>query len=367
MKIECDVLVVGAGPAGLSAALLLSKNGISTIVLEKNKSLGSQQTSYDITEGSRIHNILNEMKIKPSKISRVSEWFSPNYNFILDSKIEDYYFKRGPEKDSIENILFDKLPKKNADVLFESHIDTLEIKKKQVTEVTAKTTHGKITVKPTYIISADGAESDLRNRLKIETEIYTTFRGFGIVVEPKKQDDIPHTKIYFNKEIAPGGYIYSGSVDNRSFFCVVIDDIFSKKIILRESLKKFLNQNVKGEIKAENYFDGIGISGTHKNHIKNILFVGGAALFNDPFFGYGLNYAIESAYTAAQAIKKNKMIIYTNYLKKIKQEFKEIYPARKIWKEANNKFFDELISNFYGKTITYNKKILKILELFGEE
>ena len=366
MKIECDVLVVGAGPAGLSAALLLSKKGISTIVLEKNKSPGSQQTSYDITEGSRIHDILYEMRIKPLKTSPISEWFSPNHNFILDSKIEDYYFKRGPEKDSIENILFDKLPKKNVDVLFESHINTLEVKKNQVTEIKAKMSHENITIKPKYIIGADGDESDLRNRLQIETKIYATFRGVGVIVESEKQNEIPHAKIYFDEKVAPGGYIYSGSVDNKSFFCVVIDDIFSKKVKLQENLEKFLDQKINWNFKNLNYFCGIGISGIHKNYIKNVLFVGGAALFYDPFLGYGLNYAIESAYNAAQAIIKNNIEMYKEYVKEVQKEIHNRYKARKIWREADNKFFDELISNFYCKTATNNKKILKILELLDD-
>jgi menaquinone-9 beta-reductase len=366
MKIECDVLVVGAGPAGLSAALLLSKKGISTIVLEKNKSPGSQQTSYDITEGSRIQDILYEMRIKPLKTSPISEWFSPNYNFILDSKIEDYYFKRGPEKDSIENVLFDKLPKKNVDVLFESHIDTLEIKKKQVTEVTARTVHEKITVKPTYIISADGAESDLRSRLKVETKTYATFRGVGIVVDSKKKDEVPHAKIYFDERLAPGGYIYSGSVGNKSFFCVVIDDIFSKKIKLRYNLKKFLEQNGKREITTKNYFGGIGTSGIHNNHVENVLFVGGSALFYDPFLGYGLNYAIESGYYAAFAIIKNNIDEYKKYVKEIQQEIKDRYKAREIWRNADNKFFDKLIMAFSGRCNKYDNEINRILDLFSE-
>ncbi len=366
MLIKCDVLVVGAGPAGLSAALLLSKKGISTIILERNKSPGSQQTSYDITEGSRIHDILNEIRIKPQKISSVSEWFSPNHRFILDSKIEDYYFKRGPEEDSIENILLHKLPKKNVDILLESHIDSLERKKKQVTEITVKTAHEKITIKPKYIIGADGVQSDLRKRLRIETKTYAIFRGVGIVVESKEQDEIPNAKIYFDEQFAPGGYIYSGSIENKSFFCVVIDDIFSKKIKLRENLKKFLEKNVKREITSKNYFSGIGISGIHKNQFKNVFFVGGAALFYDTFLGYGLNYAIESAYIAAQAIIKNNIEMYKKYVKEIQQEIKDNYKAREIWRKADNNFFNKLIKAFHGEYVPEDKEINKILDLFNE-
>jgi flavin-dependent dehydrogenase len=366
MSVTCDVLVVGAGPAGLSAAFLLSKNGFSTVVLEKNKTPGSPQTSYDITEGSRICKILNEMKIRPLKISPVSEWFSPNHSFILDSKVKDYYFKRGPEKDSIENILQRKLLKNNVNVLYESYINKFEIKKKEITEVTVKATHEKIIVNPKYIIGADGAESNLRNRLQIDTNIYATFRGFGVVVESEKRDENPHAKIYFDKYLAPGGYIYSGSVKNKSFYCVVIDDIFSKKTRLRKNLEKFLKEHTNSDFIVKNYFGGIGTSGVHKIHVKNVLLVGGAALFYDPFLGYGLNYAFESAYTAAQAIIQNNIEMYKKYVKEIQQELKDMYITREIWRKADNNFFDRLIKAFHGEYDIKDKEINKILAFFNE-
>lgn len=366
MTIECDVLVVGAGPAGLSAALLLSKNGFSTIVLERNKSPGPQQTSYDITEGSRIRKILNEIRIKPLKISSISEWVSPNHSFILDSKIEDYYFKRGPEKDSIENILLKKLPKKNACVLFESCIASLDIKKKQVTEVTLKKPHEKITAKPKYIIGADGSESDLRKRIQIKTNIYARFRGVGVIVKSKKLNEIPHAKIYFDKRLAPGGYIYSGSIKNESFYCVVVDDIFSKEKKLRKNLKMFLEQNVNRQIITKNYFGGIGSSGVFNNHIKNVLFIGGAALLHDPFLGYGLNYAVESAYIAAQAIIKNKLQMYKKYVNVTQQEITEMNTIRQIWRKADNAFFDRLLLAFNGKYNRNDTQINQIIDLFHE-
>jgi digeranylgeranylglycerophospholipid reductase len=40
MKIECDVLVVGAGPAGSSAARAASLNGAKTIFIDKKDQVG---------------------------------------------------------------------------------------------------------------------------------------------------------------------------------------------------------------------------------------------------------------------------------------------------------------------------------------
>ena len=366
MSVTCDVLVVGAGPAGLSTALMLSKNGFYTVVLEKGKTVGSHQTSYDITEGSRIEKIIDEMKIKPLKISPTSEWFSPNHNYILDSNIEDYYFKRGPEKNSLENILLKKLPK-NVNIFYESRINSIDSCNNKIITVTTTSAQKKTTFMPKYVIGADGAGSDLRTKLHIQTKIYATFKGVGVVVQSKKQNEIPHAKIYFDEKLAPGGYIYSGSVGKESFFCVVIDDIFSKKTRLRKNLDKFLQQKGKAKIVVKNYFSGIGCSGIYKNNMKNVFFVGGAALYYDPFLGYGLNYAVESAYFAAQAIIKNNVKMYEKYNKEIEQEIKNMYAAREIWRKADNVFFDRLLKAFKGKIDKNEKQINRIIELFIED
>ncbi|MCD6467777.1 MAG: FAD-dependent monooxygenase, partial [Thermoplasmata archaeon] len=65
MQIECDVLVVGAGPAGLATAVLLSKKGFTSAVIEKGKSVGLHNIKYDITEGNIISGILKKLGIKP--------------------------------------------------------------------------------------------------------------------------------------------------------------------------------------------------------------------------------------------------------------------------------------------------------------
>ena len=54
MAIDCDVLVVGAGPAGLSSSLLLLKKGLNIVLLEKKKSIGSEKIKYDIIHGKTM-------------------------------------------------------------------------------------------------------------------------------------------------------------------------------------------------------------------------------------------------------------------------------------------------------------------------
>jgi len=365
MTIKCDVLVVGAGPAGLTAALLLSKKGFSASVLEKSKTVGPSGTKYDITEGAKIREILDEVDIKPNKISNISEWFSPNHNFILDSNIEDFYFKRGPDKDSLENVLLEKLKENDVNVFFESNINSIDLKKQGIDSIDVNIKNEDMRLEPTYVIAADGHESKLRKISNIKAKNLATFKGFGVMLESKEKDTVPHAKIYFDKRLSPGGYIYSGSVGREVFFCVVIDNIFSEKTTLKKNLEYFLEKNISGDFIVKNYFGGIGVSGIQKVQVGNVLFIGGAALFYDPFFGYGLNYAIESAFVATQAIQKNNIESYNKYANEIQKDIEEMFIAREIWRKTDNKFFDKLILAFGGEYNKDDDEINKILEVFG--
>ena len=210
------------------------------------------------------------------------------------------------------------------DVFLKSKVNFIEFQKKEIMTVKVSIDNKKIEIKPKYVIVADGPESDFRKRLKIDTECFVKFNGFGVLIESNKSDVIPHTKIYLDEKITPGGYIYSGSVDTETFFCLVNDDKFTKKKSSKQHLKYFLEKNMKEKFTVKNYFSGIGISGIQQVLFGNTLFIGGAALFYDPFLGYGLNYAIESAYFASNAIEKNDLYVYKEYTNKIQTEIRKV-------------------------------------------
>jgi len=364
MSIACDVLVVGAGPAGLSAALLLSKHGFNPVIIENNNHGGPDHLKYDITEGNRLHKILDKLGIKPHKISNQSEWISPNNRFLLSSEIEDFYFKRGPENDSLESMLTGTLQNRGVDVLFKSKVQPLKLKDGKIKTIKISGEKEKREIKPDFIIVADGPESNMRKQLHLTTKKLATFQGYGIVVKTLKKDVIPHARIYFDENIAPGGYIYSGSVGQDTFFCVVTDKLCSKNISLEKKLAYFLKKKIDWKYTIKNYFSGVGVSGLQQTVVGNALFVGGAALFYDPFLGYGLNYAIESANVAADAIVKGDLQIYKEYSKGIQNNLKNMFVARKIWRKTDNEFYDKLINAFNEKYDGNDKQINQILALF---
>lgn len=366
MSLKCDVLIIGGGPAGLTAALLMSNKGLSTIILEKNDTCGSKSIKYDITEGNRIKKIIKEIGVLPNKISNRSEWISQNYNFILDSKIEDFYFKRGQEENSLENTILSKI-KHDVNIFYESKIKSVKIENKEVKFIDFISHNKRIEIIPNYVIVANGPDSKFNKKFDIKPEHLSKFDGFGVLVKTTQKNLIPHTKIYLDEKNAPGGYIYSGSIDNDTFICFVTDDSLTPKKPTKNDITTFLKNKIKNKFHIENFFFGKGISGIQNVGEGNTLFIGGAAFFIDPFLGYGLNYAIESAYFAAKAIEKNDTSLYAKYTTKIHQELKNNFVAREIWRKADNTFYNNLIKAFNGKFEGSDKNIEKILDIFNEE
>lgn len=361
MTIDCDVLVVGGGPAGLITSIFLTDKGLSVVLIEKKNEVGSIFPKFDITEGNRIKPILDKIDISPNKISSQSDWVFKKETFSLESEIQDYFFKRGNTIDSIEKKLLVKL-KNNKDLItifFDSEIDSIKTQGSRIEKVILKDT----IILPEKVIFADGGNLHNDQHFDPDSEILASFEGLGSIMQSSNLNSIPHAKIYFDSTLAPGGYIYTGSVNKEMFACVVIDGIFSKKIDLNKNLDEFLETNF-GEVKIINQFYGKGISGIRKTVQGNTYKVGGSAYFHDSFLGYGLNYAIESAYYAAQAIINGNDNLYKSYCKKIQNEIKDSFFAREIWRKADDNFFNSLINQLNGKISSKDKQLNQLITFF---
>jgi len=367
MEIKPDVLIVGGGPAGLSASLILSKKGFSSTIIEKNNFVGYKLNEFDITEGIRIKKILKDLDIKPNKISKKSEWISLKNKSILKSKIGDFYFIRGNSKDSIENRLLKNIDTINVNIFYDSIVDSYIIRNNKIKYVIINKKNDKIKINPKYVIISDGGNTNYQNNISIKKKYFTQFNGYGVVVKSDEKDIIPDARIYLDKNISPGGYLYSGSIENYSFFCIVYDNIFDNKLDFQKKLIELVDKNIKDKYIIKNYFRGFGISGIQESPLHNTMLIGGAAYFHDPFFGYGMNYAIESAYIASKSIYENDNSIYSKYIEKISNEYNKRFLAKKIFRKKNNEFYSKLVKSLNNEYSSNDTEINQILEIFEEE
>jgi len=370
---KCDVLVAGAGLSGSTASLILSKKGYKVYTIDKTEKIGGfTNNKIDITEselpdGSKLGDILKEINAKPLKEFNKSKWHSRNEDFILEPDVYDYYFKRGPSKDSIDYQIMNQAI--NAGCIFENNtvVDKFNIKNDQIYEVIIKKGNKKISINPKIIIGADGSYSNCRKLGGITEKKSGVLEGIGMVI---KNEENQYTKVFFDTEYAPGGYIYFGAEKKDCFVAMMIDrkkTNFSLKQLLEYNKKKnkFFKYIEDNEIK--NTFTGsekYGIlEGIRKN---NLLLVGGAGLLINPFMGYGVNYAIVSGYKAAKIIDDNltnnvDLENYNNYYyENFLPYFKNAIKARLIFNKLTNKDLDFIIRSFNYIT-KENAEGLKVL------
>lgn len=164
MAISCDVLVVGAGPAGSSTARVAAMNGAKTIFIDKKKEIGVPvQCAEGI--GKYLFPYLPFRIPKEQLIWRIdgmsywTEGISVNHT---SSVFHGYSVDRRNFDKWVAELAIDS----GAKLLTESELINLETdEENNVKSATVKTPKKDLKIQPKVIVGADGCESSVLNLL----------------------------------------------------------------------------------------------------------------------------------------------------------------------------------------------------------
>jgi flavin-dependent dehydrogenase len=271
------IRIAGAGPSGLSAAIVLARAGRSVEVHEAKSDVGKRFIGdLQIIEGSSerepVPDLLDRLGIQRNFYFRPIEW-ATFYNHrgtarvIRSNQPYGYFIKRGAEDGTLDRGLLEQARALGVKVIFNSRLTDADI----------------IATGPA---SPDGLAREMTWRTS----------------EPERVD------VYFNHELSPGGYSYLFILDGiATFGCAIvadfkkIDDYFDHSLAAAQRLKPF---TIPAETRT-----GYSYMNFHlKDHAKNgaSLLVGEAAGFQDYLFGLGIRYALTSGSLAARSILENR-------------------------------------------------------------
>ncbi len=326
----CEVLVVGGGPAGATAARALSRLGIDNILLEKNlafqKPCGgglmlSAYEEFDIPK-SLIKKEVDTIQIVSPKQNEALVDISENPLTIVhrcefDAKLRDL------AKESGSRVIEAKA--------YDINVETTPT-------VLAKTNEKEYHIEAKYIIAADGVTSTLRKKLLNETP--SRVLTYYVDIENKESKSC---QFWFGDDISSHHYSWVFPHHQGVNVGLACDNEKEIKNYFENFLKK---SNLQSNEKPKGYY--IPTWDKPVYYEKGVFFVGDSTSMVLPFTYEGIYYAMKSATLAVEAMSKDNP---THYQKQWGELYGKKFKFLKILQKLflSSDYFSEKLVKLYQK------------------
>lgn len=302
----CDILVVGAGPAGLSAALEASKAGTHVIAAEKKKIIGQPVRCAELIPKS---NLLKDLGVNKGVIQQIrkARIFPPKGEYF-EANLAGYMVDRTV----FEQDLAKKAEKKGAHIL----VGTQCISKKGE-EVILRKGSRKVEVSPKVIIGADGPRSTVGTWIaQVNKKFCIALQYEILLISPSDCAEFYFDYKFFGgygwlfpkgKTANVGIAVKYGRKSKNSNIKKLLKE-FGKKMYLAKKIEKIPVSTTGGLIPVGGPLDTVK---------DNVMLVGDAAGQTNSLTGGGILQAVVSGkiagIVAAEAIKENNVHLLRIY------------------------------------------------------
>lgn len=289
LKKEYDIVVVGAGPAGSMAARFAAEQGVSVLMLEKDRDVG-----YPVRCGEAVSKFSIEEFITPDEkfIAATIDKFcmvSPDgtevvlpldqLGYVLERRIFDYELAK-------------QASTAGAQILTRAYVNGLLLENDKVTGVKFEYQGEQKEVKSKVVIAADGVESRVGRWAGIKTHI--DFKDMESCVQITVSDiSVDHSTcyFYFGREVAPEGYFWVFPKGRTTAnIGLGVSGLIGKKKSALSFLNNFMLKNYPNKPILTQIAGGVPSSITlEKISAPGILLVGDAARQVNPLSGGGIS------------------------------------------------------------------------------
>lgn len=243
-KTSYDIIVIGAGPAGSTAAFYAAKNGASVLLLDKKREIGSPiQCAGFLPDASEIHSILPDVELpyflkqypdscvlQPIKTQRI---IPPNLT------IKEFPVKGDVlDRRRYDQFLAEQAAKAGAELKVKTRVTGIK-----GTTIETSGIYGKNTIQAKAIIGADGPNSLVAKIKGLTWKPESKVTSVALEYQVRNVDvDSDTLEMYFGKEFVPGGYawIFPEGEDRANVGIGIRSGMAEKRVSAKEYLNRFM-------------------------------------------------------------------------------------------------------------------------------
>jgi 2-polyprenyl-6-methoxyphenol hydroxylase-like FAD-dependent oxidoreductase len=310
---KTDVIVVGAGPTGLSLACQLIRYGIDFVVVEKNEAI----TKYSKALGvhARTLEIYEQLELAEQAVARgtvagkvrmleggkvVGEVNLSN----IGEGLSTYPFMLVLEQSENERLLYEYVTSHERDVEWSCELESLSQDTDGVTAEVRDASGERYEISASYLVGCDGPRSPVRHALGLSFE-GSTFERLFYVADVFIDWKFPHDALHVC--IAEHGVVafFPMPGDRRWRIVGAFPEGHDKDEgeILYEEIEQRIKQEAEIDLDITQV-DWFSVYKVHTRHVEafssgRCFLAGDAAHIHTPAGGQGMNTGIQDAYNLA--------------------------------------------------------------------
>lgn len=309
---KTDVLIVGAGPTGLSLACQFVRYGIDFVILDRNegvtpysKAIGVQARTLEIFDQIGLAEKAVEQGTIAGKARLViNGTVKGEFDFTdIGKGLSPFPFLLMLEQSKTEQLLYEYIQGHGKQVLWKTELESLSPDAGGVT-ASVRTAAGSQEVQAAYVVGCDGPKSTVRHQLGITFEGSTFERTF-YVADARIDWDLSHDALHIC--FSEGSFVIFFPLKGERRYRIV--GVFPQEFSKDEGdiLYEEIEARVKAEAKLKLDIHDVEWFSTYKVHTRHAnrfsqgrgFVAGDAAHVHTPAGAQGMNTGIQDGYNLA--------------------------------------------------------------------